>query len=679
MPMQFHHYQLELQKSSKPNQPVDIQNDPISPKTLLQLFHLLSWSHHLTQSAHKHCITWSDSRDEVQPTNSFQMSPTKRPAEEDAAAKRANTSFSHDEIAGFFNLKIFQKPFQLELKQDVQDSQPYRWGTVKELIHDDLLRSVRQEVLLEIAFTKKETDIYKVYQSGDLANLSGLDWNDLSRLPSLFKLRAAIYSEEFRDFISTVTGCGKLSGTKTDMSINTYTKGCHLLTHDDVIGSRRVSFILYMPEPDSTWKPHYGGALRLFPAVVPNVPKTDFEVKLVPQFNQIAFFTVQPGLSFHDVEEVRVDKQRLSIQGWFHIPQPGEEGFIPGEQEETEAKSTLQQLQSKELQEFDFPKPVRNDLASEELRCYEGLDVRTNIFSETEKAYLLQFLNPAYLTQTSVQQLNEAFLEESVVEIKDILREEYAEVLRESIRTTELENKTPATAAEIQFPWKCAVPPHKQRFMYIDGKASFDLTESATKEVNHIGPQELPNFALAKQACSQQTEQMILDILSFMKSIAFRKWLVYVTGLIPTSDQILARKFRPGQDFILATTTDKHLARDHMDELNVLLEATLNLTPTAVNPKNWESGEFGGYELCMALNGGESEDEFEDDDPAVYKAGNPSDDSVLYSSQCKWNTLCLMLRDPSVLKFVKYVSINAKGSRWDISAQWNVKGEEEKE
>ena len=72
-----------------------------------------------------------------------------------------------------------------------------------------------------------------------------------------------------------------------------------------------------------------------------------------------------------------------------------------------------------------------------------------------------------------------------------------------------------------------------------------------------------------------------------------------VTSLITTSDQILIRRFRPGQDFILATTTGKELARNDEEE-NVLLEATLNLTPTATNPKNWESGEFGGYELCMA-------------------------------------------------------------------------------
>lgn len=606
---------------------------------------------------------------------------TKREAEKSddfLETKRLDTNFSHEEIKSFLNSKIFANDFQNKLEKDIKDSQPYRWGTVTELMDDTLLRNVRKEVLSEIAFTKKETDIYKVFQSGDLANLSGLDWDDLSRLPSLYKLRAAIYSQEFRDFISKVTGCGKLSGSKTDMSINTYTKGCHLLTHDDVIGSRRVSFILYLPDPEFTWKPHYGGALRLFPAIVPNVPEADFSAKLVPQFNQIAFFTVQPGLSFHDVEEVRVDKQRLSIQGWFHIPQEGEDGFIPGEQAESEAKSTLQQLQSKELQEYDFPKPFRNDIPAEELKIYQSLEPDMN-FSEEEQSYLGQFINGTYLTKSAAKQLNDSFAEESVLEINEFLRPEYAEVLRETFRRTELENKVPATAKEIAAPWKCAVPPHKQRYMYIDGKSSFDLTEESIKHVNHIGPQEFPNFELTKKLCEREPEKRILELMSFMKSIAFRKWLVFITGLIPTSDQIIARKFRPGLDFILATTTDKELARAYNNEINVLLEATLGLTPTANNPKNWESGEFGGYELCMAMNGAESDEEFEDDDPAVYKTNDPNDDSVLFTSQCKWNTLNIMLRDPTVLKFVKYVSINAKGSRWDISAQWNVKYLQEEE
>lgn len=606
------------------------------------------------------------------------MPAMKRAAEgenEVAASKKMNVEYDQNDIKSFFHEQVWDEKFQDKIKDEITNSQPFRWGSITELMNDDLLRQVRKEVLTEIAFTKKETDIYKVYQSGDLANLSGLNWDDLSRLPSLYKLRSAIYSEQFRDVISKITGCGKLSGVKTDMSINTYTKGCHLLTHDDVIGSRRVSFILYLPDPDKTWKAHYGGGLRLFPAIVPNVPKADFEVKLVPQFNQIAFFTVQPGLSFHDVEEVRVDKQRLSIQGWFHIPQPGESGYIPGEQAETEARSTLQQLQTKELQEYDFPKPIRQDIGYEELKKYEQFSENLQ-FSESEVEYLGQFLNPVYTDITNVKQLNDIFMEESVVEIKDILQPELAALLHKTIIRHEIDKKVPFESSEFEFPWKCAIPPHKQRYMYIDGKKSFNNSDrDEINLINNVGPQEHPNFSLSEELSKEPTDKLLLKITSFFKSIAFKKWLTLVTGLITTSEQILARRFRPGHDFILATTSDKQLGNG--DNLDVLLEATLNLTPTATDVKNWESGEFGGYELCMALNNDEEDGEFEDDDPAVYKASDANDDSVLYTSQCKWNSLCLMLRDPSVLKFVKYVSINAKGSRWDISAQWNVKSDDD--
>ncbi|KAG8203172.1 hypothetical protein GWM34_02123 [Candida africana] len=606
------------------------------------------------------------------------MTPSKRSnndTESSVELKKLNTTFNKEDIHSFFNQQIWDTKFQDDLKTTITESQPYRWGTIKGLMDDTLLRQVRKEVLSEIAFTKKETDIYKVFQLGDLANLLGLDWDDLLRLPSLYKLRAGIYSQEFRDVISKVTGCGKLSGIKTDMSINTYRKGCHLLTHDDVIGSRRVSFILYLPEPDKTWKENYGGALRLFPAIVPNVPKTDFSAKLVPQFNQIAFFTVQPGLSFHDVEEVRVDKHRLSIQGWFHIPQPGEDGYIPGEQEETEARSTLQQLQSKELQEFDFPKPIRNDFDEQQIDILgKTID---NKLDDKDWEYLSEFINPVYLKPETLEQLNKTFIEESVIEINEILKKEYADNLRTIMRDYEINTPAPQLASEVKHPWKVAVPPHKQRFLYIDGKSPIELTEAGINLANRIGPQELPNFKLLAETETNEVDQKLTKLGSFLKSMAFKKWLKLVTSLITTSDQILIRRFRPGQDFILATTTGKELARNDEEE-NVLLEATLNLTPTATNPKNWESGEFGGYELCMAGKDEEEEGEDDDDDdPAIYKASDPNDDSLLFTNQCKWNSLILMVRDPSVLKFIKYVSINAKGSRWDISCQWNVKTDDD--
>jgi hypothetical protein len=127
---------------------------------------------------------------------------------------------------------------------------------------DGLLRAVRKEILANLHFTIKETDIYKVWQTGDLANLDGLPQDELDKLSHLFTLRNALYSQEFRDFLSSVTNCGPLSGSKTDMSINSYNDGCHLLNHDDVIGTRRVSFILYLTDPDERWDPKDGGALN---------------------------------------------------------------------------------------------------------------------------------------------------------------------------------------------------------------------------------------------------------------------------------------------------------------------------------------------------------------------------------------------------------------------------------
>lgn len=119
------------------------------------------------------------------------------------------------------------------------------------------------------------------------------------------------------------------------MSVNSYTRGCHLLNHDDVIGTRRVSYILYMPLPDDKpWRTEYGGALELYPvqegSPVPE-PHVAPAKSIPPSWNQFVFFGVQPGKSFHSVEEVVVDEQghaRLSISGWFHAARPGEDGYL---------------------------------------------------------------------------------------------------------------------------------------------------------------------------------------------------------------------------------------------------------------------------------------------------------------------------------------------------------------
>ena len=137
------------------------------------------------------------------------------------------------------------------------------------------------------------------------------------------------------------------------MSVNSYTKGCHLLNHDDVIGTRRVSYILYMPIPHFTvWQKEWGGALELYPTKQgPDgepEPESAPSKSIPPSWNQFIFFEVQPGKSFHSVEEVVVGgegedgSQRLSISGWFHAAQEGEEGYTP--EPFPVAKSSREQL-----------------------------------------------------------------------------------------------------------------------------------------------------------------------------------------------------------------------------------------------------------------------------------------------------------------------------------------------
>lgn len=606
----------------------------------------------------------------------------------------------------YFQKHVLEPKFKDTLKKQVQDSMPYRWGTIKNLIDDDLLRKVRSEIMSEIEFTKKETDIYKVFQSGDLANLSAMPESLLKRLPSLYKLRSAIYSETFRNFISDVTGCGKLSGIKTDLSIQLYTKGCHLLTHDDVIGSRRVSFILYMPDPDTHWKNHYGGGLQLFDSLVPNVPQSDVHSKLVPNFNQIAFFTVQPGLSFHAVEEVKVDKQRLSLQGWFHIPQKGEDGYIPGEQEKTERLSTLQQLESKELREYDFPKLKFSRIANPTPASESKL-------SKLDVEYLSQFMNPSLLTNDSISRLGNIFNEESVVDVMAFLNTEYESLLHKQMKSLELNEypRMPANQAEVEssYPWKLAIPSHKQRFMYIDGTEFEDIkTSESIAKLNQVSDfNSNVNFNLISQILEAKIQMKDNDyenalkedsnllrpydvtrklcaLASMFKSKSFRKWLTQITNLRLMKDNVLIRRFRPGQDFILATkSTEDYDVSDTTEYMEGVLESTLNITPSS----GWESGEWGGYELCLvdddaveqeenkSKDSGNNDIELNEDEAAIYRTADQ--DSVVYEGQATWNKFSIMYRDPSVMKFVKYVSYAAPGSRWDINVSWKCIDDDE--
>ncbi|KAK8088914.1 hypothetical protein PG997_003875 [Apiospora hydei] len=578
---------------------------------------------------------------------------------------------------GLLDDKVLQK-----YTDEYAKSSPYKHAVIHDLVDDKLLRAVRNEIKENVSFTPKETDIYKIHQSGDLANLDGLEDEALSKLPSLLALRDAMYSQQFRDYVSHITGCGPLSGKKTDLAINVYTPGSFLLCHDDVIGSRKVSFILYLVDPDIPWKPEWGGALRLFPVIdregkdgqTAKTPAADVSKVIPPAWNQLSFFAVQPGESFHDVEEVyhtenakQLKKQggrvRMAISGWFHIPQPGEDGYIKGAEEKAAANSSLMQLQGNPDQ-YDTPQAqpvaIKQTDSSEE-------------FNEDDLEFLLKYMAPTYLTPDTLEQIQEQFDEESSITLGDILGKKFGARLQEYVTAAEKE-ALPEDSSEIEKgQWKVAKPPHKHRFLYQGpSKSSAKSNKKAPKEKSPL--------------------QELLD--DFLPSPQFRRWLQMATSSTIENHDFIARRFRRGKDYTLATG----------HEGKPRLEINLGITPT----KGWgdeadeeeeeteapakskgkakgkdkkkgkeeeepkEPEEVGGHEVYMAGDDDSAED------AAVYKSSG-DDDNILFFQAAAWNKMTIVLRDSGTLKFVKYVSRNAPGDRWDISGTLDIEEQEDEE
>ncbi|KAJ5463737.1 hypothetical protein N7475_008681 [Penicillium sp. IBT 31633x] len=624
-------------------------------------------------------------------------------------------ALSSEEAAARFRDGLFDTAEQQKYTNQYATSSPYLHGVIQPLIEPTLLRSVRDEIETQVSFTEKETDIYKIFQSGDLANLDGLDDSSLSKLPSVLKLRDALYSARFREYLSSVTGSGKLSGQKTDMAINVYTEGCHLLCHDDVIGSRRLSYILYLTDPDTPWQAEWGGALRLYPTTTKKdakgedvkIPSPDFSLSIPPAFNQLSFFTVQPGESFHDVEEVYhhgegEDKSkkrvRMAISGWFHIPQEGEDGYEAGLEEKLAERSSLAQLQGRgDIYDLPQPKPVSWEEPEVEGKGKGKVEEQSEgEFTESDLGFLLQYIAPSYLTPDIAEEMSDAFSAESSLSLERFLSDKFASRVSAYIEDQERQ-PLPASADDIEAKrgWTVARPPHKHRYLYQHASGEQD---------------------------SESPIQELLNVL--FPSQPFRKWLALITGVDHlTSQDLLARRFRRGADYTLASAYEGEEPR---------LEFTLCLTPSP----GWEKQEdeeeeeedeeeddenedgeakassakpsepkektdedavegpaLGGYEIYMA--GDEEEDDEEEDpenadqvlgpkktkaDPAIYRsAGADEDDGILFSTQAGWNRLSIVLRDSGTLKFVKYVSAAAKGDRWDITGDIGVEFEEDDE
>ena len=567
---------------------------------------------------------------------------------------------------------------------------------ISDLIDRDLLCNVRNEIQQNLSFDAKETDIYRIFQSGDLANLDGLDDESLKRLPSLKSLRDALYSQAFRQYLCEVTDSTFVSGRKTDMAINVYTPGCHLLCHDDVIGSRRISYILYLTDPDELWRAEWGGALQLYSTKEMRdadgktvfVPEPIHTKSLTPAFNRLSFFAVQPGKSFHDVEEVyakpisedgtKMVPTRVAISGWYHIPQEGEEGYIDGEEQDIATRSSLAQLQGKgDIHDRPQPEVIPYIAAGRSDTIVAPSPSDDSSLSEDDLDFLLKYISATYLTPDTMDSVSELFQDECSILLDAFLSRRFSGKLRKYLELQE-------TRGDKDNPkiWDTARPPHKHRYLYL-------------------------------RPSSSDAESPIQDILTnLVPSTAFRKWLQIATGQRIGTHDTIARRFRRGQDYTLAQSYESEEPR---------IEMCLSLTPspgwggdevemspdkaksqsTKAEARDDENPAVGGYLAYMA--GGEDDgQEGSDDgvevphdmstggratksrkmpsDPAIYQAQEDDEDSnVLFSMPASWNKLGIVLRDHGTMRFVKYVSKSANGDRWDVVGEFGIDVDEDED
>lgn len=515
------------------------------------------------------------------------------------------------------------------VQRQYKQGRPYNHCIIPHFCNDEVLRNVRREIIENFDATYKETDLFKMLQTVDLANLDELDEGKRRCIPNLFALRDAIYSKEFREFVSAITGCGELSDT-TDCACNIHPFGGHLLCHDDVIGDRRVSYIIYLTDPDQGWTEDDGGALELYPED-PNTPMVPYPIpstKALPTWNTMAMFKVEAGKSFHSIQEVMsTQKPRMSLQGWFHGPLPSAAC--------SKALPTLKMLQSHmvgddctRFEDFTSTIPLRELITG---------DDAPYLLSEGDVEYLAQWINPVYLDGKGFEKIQKKFEEDGSIHLMNILNTKIADSIRDVMLQADAEDKVgngrcPDYTVGMKDGWDLQGPAHMQRYLRYEGA---EVSTSNTTS---------PHLQMGKLL-----SELLKNLIS---SVPFANLIRAFTTLSMIGCQGEVRRFRPGLDYTVA-----HYGGLTKDPRLDVVFSFVNDSPM----DSWGDGECGGFEAYLLA------DEEEDGPAEVYRQVQDDDSGVLNVSAA-FNAVSIVLRDEGLMRFVKYVSATAPGSRWDISA-----------
>ena len=187
-----------------------------------------------------------------------------------------------------------------ELKKKFQSNAPFAHLELKDFFNEEKLHKVLKAFTKE-QFLEKESDLFKFMQTGDLS---------VSQYKEIQEFYEFLSSKEFISFMEEITGI-KLKSGMIDLFGSMYQNTDFLLPHDDQLEGRKIAFMLYL----SNLEPKDGGKLILY-KTKGSIPREE-EKAIIPTFNTFVFFKVSEK-SFHEVEEVMTNTQRIALGGWFH-------------------------------------------------------------------------------------------------------------------------------------------------------------------------------------------------------------------------------------------------------------------------------------------------------------------------------------------------------------------------
>jgi prolyl 3-hydroxylase /prolyl 3,4-dihydroxylase len=571
------------------------------------------------------------------------------------------------------------------LKARYESATPYPHLLVDDFLDRDFLEKTILEIKDKSKVDFKESDLFKFYQSMDLASLGcdgdGNDGHEETTTASshVYRLRQMLYSPEWRRNVEAILGLEPNTlSDHVDCACNCHAASCHLLCHDDVIRTRKVSYILYLVDDD--WSSKDGGALELYAASTSNgssssngaaVPDAVPVVRHTPKFNTLCMFEVKPGVSFHSVQEVtRTSSPRLSLQGWYHAAVEPDNAH----------RATLSQLKS-QRQGGDNNGNSSDDGFQDYVDGHPVASINDNdgvgeSLSQRDVDLLATYLDPTYLQPMALKEMRERFEETSSLQLRGLFLPKHVEPLAAAMSEADQDAMAPIDDDQlyqrgVNAGWTIHGPPHMQRYLRYNSSSKTSASSSSP---------------------ASSSGKMLSEMQHVMESSAFGRFLERVTGLVPTGHRGEIRRFRPGRDY---TVAHYGLLRQ-----SGVLDATLVFCAGTGEPVceqssddspdvAWQSGDVGGFECyieadesgqdeqyrgssaaSVAAKQGKGEEDGDDED-------EDNDGTELLSVSAANNTLSLVFRDPGTMRFVKYLSIQAPSSRWDIALEYRVAEDDE--